>query len=164
MLKSITQMSYNIGMKKENIIERMLKEKNITKYRFCKDNGIPYSTLENILSGRTEFRNIKVCVADRIVTGLGCKIEDILWHPYLIMDGRRGKEKNTGTEYTWAYNSAGSNYKLLFEYEGEQYEISGPDLGIEKEQYLEAYDALARCLVWIAINKAELYAAIRSQS
>ena len=45
------------------IIEELIKRKNISKYRFAKDSGISYSTLNNICSGKT---NISKCSSETI--------------------------------------------------------------------------------------------------
>ncbi len=47
------------------IIERLLKKRNMTKYRLATDAGIPHATLNDICSGKTKLENAppKRCIS-----------------------------------------------------------------------------------------------------
>lgn len=59
------------------MLEQMLEKKNITPYRLSKDTGIPYSTLSDIVSGKTAIQSISAQVLYKLAKGLGMTMEEV---------------------------------------------------------------------------------------
>lgn len=60
-------------MQLKDLIEKM----NITTYSFASETGIPYSTLSDIVSGKTDVRNISASVLYKLSKGLGISMEEL---------------------------------------------------------------------------------------
>ena len=60
------------------MIEDILLEKSITKYRLSKLTGIPYTTISDICSGKTDIRRCSADTVYRIAEALGMTVEEIL--------------------------------------------------------------------------------------
>lgn len=60
------------------IINDMLKERDITKYRLSKESGVPQATINDICSGKAEIDKCTAGTLYRIAKVLGISIEDIL--------------------------------------------------------------------------------------
>ena len=60
------------------MIEEVLKEKSITKYRLSKLTGIPYTTISDICSGKADIRRCSADTVYRISEALGMTVEEIL--------------------------------------------------------------------------------------
>ena len=55
-------------------IENLLKEKNITQYRLCKEGGIPRSTLSLIVKG--SYETVKLDTIYQVVATLGITLSE----------------------------------------------------------------------------------------
>ena len=79
----ITVYRYNIR-RKECImtISNLMREKNITRYQLSRHTGIPYSTLTDIISGKTDLSRCSAETVYRIADGLHVSMESLI-SPYL---------------------------------------------------------------------------------
>jgi len=59
-------------------INELLITKKITKYYLSKTTGVPYTTISDICSGKTEISKCNAITVYYIAKGLGVSIEDIL--------------------------------------------------------------------------------------
>lgn len=57
-------------------INKLAKEKNITKYRICKNSGIPHSTLSEIASGKN--LNPTIDTIEKIAKGIGVPVSELI--------------------------------------------------------------------------------------
>lgn len=57
------------------IIDRLLKKKNMTKYRLAVDAGIPHATLNDICSGKTKLEKCSAETIYKISSVLGVSME-----------------------------------------------------------------------------------------
>lgn len=64
------------------IINELMEEKNITKYRLAKDSGIPYTTINDICSGKAQVERCSAETIYRISKELGVSMESLI-EPYL---------------------------------------------------------------------------------
>ena len=64
------------------MLNQLLKEKNLTKYRLSKDSGIPYSTINDICNGKARLEKCSAETIYRISRILDIPMEKIL-EPYL---------------------------------------------------------------------------------
>lgn len=55
-----------------------MKKKNITKYRLSKNSGIPYSTLTDIINGKTQLEKCSAETVYRLSKELEISMEDLL--------------------------------------------------------------------------------------
>lgn len=60
------------------IINELMTRKKISKYRLAKDCGIPYTTIEDICSGRTELLKCSAETISCLAQGLNVSMEDLL--------------------------------------------------------------------------------------
>lgn len=65
------------------MLNSLLQEKNLTKYRLSKLSDIPYTTINDICSGRADIRKCSVDTVYRIAGALDTTIETLL-APYYI--------------------------------------------------------------------------------
>ena len=59
-------------------INEIMKKKNITKYRLSKNSGIPYSTLTDIINGKTQLEKCSAETVYRLSKELEISMEDLL--------------------------------------------------------------------------------------
>lgn len=59
-------------------IEDVMRERGLTRYRLSKDSGIPWATLSDICTGRTDLRRCTVDTALKLSRALGMTIEEAL--------------------------------------------------------------------------------------
>ena len=57
-------------------INKLAKEKNITKYRICKNSGIPQTTLSEIASGKN--LNPTIDTIEKIAKGIGVPVSELM--------------------------------------------------------------------------------------
>ena len=60
------------------MLNRLLREKNMTKYRLSKESGVPYTTIQDICTGKTQ---IEKCAADtvfKIAKALGMTMDELI--------------------------------------------------------------------------------------
>ena len=60
-----------------NIVE-LLNSKNISEYALSKNSGVPYSTISDLCSGKTDIKQCNVETAYKIAKFFGCTVEDLL--------------------------------------------------------------------------------------
>ena len=60
------------------MIQTLMKKKNITKYRLSKNSGIPYTTLTDICSGKTQLEKCSAETIYKLSKELGVSMETIL--------------------------------------------------------------------------------------
>lgn len=59
------------------MLDQILESKKITPYRLSKDTGIPYSTLADIVSGKTSVKSLSAQVLYKLAKGLGMTMEEL---------------------------------------------------------------------------------------
>jgi plasmid maintenance system antidote protein VapI len=59
-------------------IDKILKERNITKYRLSKDSGIPYTTINDICSGKAQLEKCSAETVYRISRQLHITMEEFI--------------------------------------------------------------------------------------
>lgn len=64
------------------MINRLLKEKGITKYRLSKESGVPQTTIIDICSGKTRIEKCSAETIYRIAKVLGVSMEELV-EPYV---------------------------------------------------------------------------------
>ena len=76
------------------MIDNLLKKKNISQYRLSKISGVPYSTLTDIISGRTTLSSVSAGTLSRIAKALNVSMDELYYgrsdaRPiYLYNEGR----------------------------------------------------------------------------
>ena len=65
----------------------LLKEKNISMYRLSKDSGIPYTTINDICSGKTQLEKCSAETVYKIASTLRIPMEALL-EPYMAKRNR----------------------------------------------------------------------------
>lgn len=60
------------------LINELMKEKNITRYRLAKDSGIAYSTVNDICSGKAQLEKCSAETVFRISKTLGVSVESLI--------------------------------------------------------------------------------------
>ena len=60
------------------MIEQLLAQKCMSKYRLSKDTGIPYMTVNDICSGKTKLMNCTAATVRHISKALNVTMEDLL--------------------------------------------------------------------------------------
>ena len=65
------------------MINTLLHDKSMTKYRLSKLSGIPYTTINDICSGRADIRKCSADTVYRISKVLGITVEELL-EPYYV--------------------------------------------------------------------------------
>lgn len=60
------------------LINELMKEKNITRYRLAKDSGIAYSTVNDICSGKAQLEKCSAETVFRISKALGVSVESLI--------------------------------------------------------------------------------------
>ena len=65
------------------MINEMLANSTMTKYRLSKASGVPYTTINDICSGRADIRKCSVDTVYKISKALGVSMEDLL-EPYYL--------------------------------------------------------------------------------
>ena len=58
-------------------LKDILSEKKISLYQFSKETGIPYSTLSDIVNGKTEINTCTVLTMKKIADGLEMSVDDL---------------------------------------------------------------------------------------
>lgn len=71
-IDNITDFRYNGSMN----LNVLLEEKKITKYQLRNITGIPYSTLSDLLNGKTDFRSCPLEMAFSLAKALSLSVED----------------------------------------------------------------------------------------
>ncbi len=64
------------------MIDKLIREKGITKYRLAKDSGVPYSTVNDIISGKTSLEKCSAETVYKLAEALEMPMEDLL-KPYM---------------------------------------------------------------------------------
>lgn len=62
-------------------IQKLMTEKNMTKYRLSKNSGVPYTTVNDICSGRTRLEKCSAETVYKLSKELGVPMETLL-EPY----------------------------------------------------------------------------------
>lgn len=75
------------------IIDRLLKKKNMTKYRLAVDAGIPHATLNDICSGKTKLEKCSAETVYKLAGVLGVSMK------MLTESGIRETEREHSYEY-----------------------------------------------------------------
>ena len=57
-------------------INKLAEEKNITKYRICKNSGVPQTTLSEIASGKNS--NPTIDTIEKIARGIGVPVSELI--------------------------------------------------------------------------------------
>lgn len=65
------------------IINSLLEEQNITKYRLAKNSGIPYTTVNDICNGKAQLKKCSAETIYRLAKELNVSME-VLLEPYLV--------------------------------------------------------------------------------
>ena len=65
------------------MINTLLHDKSMTKYRLSKLSGIPYTTINDICSGKADIKKCSVDNVYRIAKALDVTVEELL-EPYYI--------------------------------------------------------------------------------
>lgn len=60
------------------LINKIMKEKNITKYRLSKNSGVPYSTINDICSGKVQLEKCSAETIYKLAKELDISMEKIL--------------------------------------------------------------------------------------
>ena len=60
------------------MINELMESKNITKYRLSKNSGIPYTTINDICSGKAQIEKCSAETIYRISKELGVSVESII--------------------------------------------------------------------------------------
>ena len=60
------------------LINEMLENQNLTKYRLSKKSGVPQATINDICSGKTDLDKCAAGTLYRIAKVLGISVEEIL--------------------------------------------------------------------------------------
>ena len=63
-------------------IQRLMQQKDMTKYKLSKNSGIPYTTVNDICSGRTRLEKCSAETVYKLSKELGVPMEELL-EPYL---------------------------------------------------------------------------------
>lgn len=64
------------------MLNELMLNRNITKYRLSKDSGVPYTTINDICSGRAQIEKCSADTIYRIAKVLGVSMESII-EPFL---------------------------------------------------------------------------------
>ena len=75
------------------MIEELIKQRNITKYRFAVEANIPHATLSDIISGKTKLENCSAETVYKLAKALGASMEQ------LTEDGIHRTERERSYEY-----------------------------------------------------------------
>ena len=59
-------------------LDELMKEKHITKYRLAKESEIPYTTIGDICSGKTDLRKCSAETVYKLSKALGITMEELL--------------------------------------------------------------------------------------
>ncbi|MCR5791559.1 MAG: helix-turn-helix transcriptional regulator [Lachnospiraceae bacterium] len=81
----------------------ILSEKGITAYRLSKDTGIPYTTVREIVSQKTNINKCSAETVQKIAVYLNEQTENVL-NPIFYFDGKEGKYRDI--HYTWKKDNA----------------------------------------------------------
>ena len=60
-------------------INKLLDEKQMTKYRLAKSSGVSQTTVNDICSGKVNIRNCTGETLYRLAQALGVSMESLLW-------------------------------------------------------------------------------------
>lgn len=63
------------GEGKDAMVEKLLKKKNMTKYRLAVEAGIPHATLNDICSGKTRLEKCSAETVYKLAKALGVSME-----------------------------------------------------------------------------------------
>ena len=63
-------------------LSQLAENKNMTKYRLSKQSGVPYATLSDICSGKTEITKCSAETIYRLAKELGVTMEELLEQRY----------------------------------------------------------------------------------
>lgn len=74
-------------------IELLLQDKGITKYRLCKETGIPWSSICSFVSGKSAIKNITLGNATKICKVLGITIDELLLFSITDVEEERQKAR-----------------------------------------------------------------------
>ena len=59
-------------------VSELMNEKKITKYRLSKDSGVPYTTVNDICSGKAQLKKCSAETVYRISKTLGVTMESLI--------------------------------------------------------------------------------------
>lgn len=59
-------------------VNSLMEEKRITKYRLAKESGIPYTTVGDICSGKTDLKKCSAETVFKLAKALGVTMEELL--------------------------------------------------------------------------------------
>ena len=74
----ITDVRYNCIRRRQVGIDELLKQKDLTKYRFSKLTGIPFATISDISTGKAKIEKCSAETVYKLAKGLGVTVEDLL--------------------------------------------------------------------------------------
>ena len=60
------------------MLAEYLKENNLTKYQFAKNAGLPYGTLNDICTGKTELTKCSGETLIKLADAIGCTVDELL--------------------------------------------------------------------------------------
>ena len=83
----------------DNLNEKITKS-NKTLYTISKESGIPYTTLRELVTGKTNVNNCAVETVLILSLYLGCEIKDLINAAPLIANS---SGKYRGVKYKWIY-------------------------------------------------------------
>jgi hypothetical protein len=75
-----------------------VKKTGVTGYKLSKKSGVPYTTINELLTGKKDINKKAAETVLRLAEAMNCSITDIL-NPVFVMDGVSGKCK--GVSYVW---------------------------------------------------------------
>ncbi len=75
------------------VIEALLAQKNMTKYRLATESGVPHATLSDIYSGKTAIERCSAETVYKLAKALGVSME------MLTEDGIRRAQREQAYEY-----------------------------------------------------------------
>lgn len=64
------------------IINDYLKNNNLSKYQFSRISGLPYATLNDICSGKTDLARCSGETLHKLSAALGCTVDELLCHRF----------------------------------------------------------------------------------
>ena len=75
---SVNRYNVDTGRKNAMMINELMESKNITKYRLSKNSGIPYTTINDICSGKAQIEKCSAETIYKISKELGVSMESIV--------------------------------------------------------------------------------------
>ena len=136
-----------------------MERRGITKYAFCKKYGIPYTTLENIILGKTKMEDVRAGTLLKIAGSFGYSIETLLKHPVITMDQMTGNSEKYQIPYLLEFRDG--EYRVHFQYAGKEYTRDILYIRNEEPKYLEPYQVFISMDIDKIVEEADLDASIQ---